>query len=259
MYGKPKAEIALLRLEGDTMPDDHGNHVAGIAAGRYTGVAPDANIISIINSQAPDTSYSEYNNFKKIVNYLLDQKRKGKNIRILNISQDVLIPKRMKKLFLALVSDLEKNGIIIVKSASYKGRAYVSNNRDIKKGEDVDTFTNIIASFSLTVSLANTQGTAKISDDSVSEYVKDIGTGLLIYGPGEHILSSLKEGYGYMSGTSMATPFVSGVIALMLQIKPHLTPRDIKDILKDTSDKLPTKSGNALYVNPKKALEKAGL
>lgn len=42
----------------------------------------------------------------------------------------------------------------------------------------------------------------------------------------------------YMNGTSSATPVLTGVIALMLQAKPALTWRDVKNILARTSDKV---------------------
>ncbi len=41
--------------------------------------------------------------------------------------------------------------------------------------------------------------------------------------------------YGYMQGTSMATPVVTGVIALMLQANPNLTPQQAKEILVSTA------------------------
>ncbi len=44
----------------------------------------------------------------------------------------------------------------------------------------------------------------------------------------ENIIS---EGYILMSGTSMATPMVSGAAALMLEKDPRLSPKDIKQIL----------------------------
>ena len=43
--------------------------------------------------------------------------------------------------------------------------------------------------------------------------------------------------YGSMEGTSMATPHVTGIIALWLQANPNLTYADVRDIIKETSIK----------------------
>lgn len=44
--------------------------------------------------------------------------------------------------------------------------------------------------------------------------------------------------YGPLSGTSMAAPHVSGVIALMLEVNPSLTPLEVKQILVATAQDL---------------------
>jgi subtilisin family serine protease len=44
--------------------------------------------------------------------------------------------------------------------------------------------------------------------------------------------------YGSLTGTSMATPHVAGVVALMLQANPGLAPQDVKKILLVTAQDL---------------------
>lgn len=52
-----------------------------------------------------------------------------------------------------------------------------------------------------------------------------------VVAPGVRIYSTFPGGYGLASGTSMATPHVSGTIALMLKANPTLTPAEVKSNL----------------------------
>jgi serine protease AprX len=45
--------------------------------------------------------------------------------------------------------------------------------------------------------------------------------------------------YTSMSGTSMATPHAAGIVALLLEAKPELSPDDIKQVFQDTATNMP--------------------
>lgn len=56
------------------------------------------------------------------------------------------------------------------------------------------------------------------------------------------------DGWGIFSGTSAASPQVAGVVALMLEKDPTLTPADVKTILKNTATDV--KVGNSAMGDP---------
>ena len=66
--------------------------------------------------------------------------------------------------------------------------------------------------------------------------------------------------YTVMDGTSMATPHVAGIVGLMLQANPLLTPDQVKQIIRETASKMPGYRAfevGAGYVNAYAAVQKA--
>ena len=65
--------------------------------------------------------------------------------------------------------------------------------------------------------------------------------------------------YTQISGTSMATPFVAGTVALMLDASATLTPDEVKDILVKTASRMPGREDyevGAGYINSYAAVDK---
>ena len=82
-----------------------------------------------------------------------------------------------------------------------------------------------------------------------NDYPYNPGIGLIrpdVVAPGVNVKSlqhNNNSGYTFMDGTSMATPCVAGIMALMLSKNPNLTPADICEMLQTTALPLsPTKN-----------------
>jgi hypothetical protein len=84
-----------------------------------------------------------------------------------------------------------------------------------------------------------------------------------VVAPGENIVSTGKDGnYVRMSGTSMATPYVSGVAALVIGRSPFLTPTQVVDIIKRSAVDLGARGVDDVYgwglVSPSRAVSPVG-
>jgi subtilisin family serine protease len=77
-------------------------------------------------------------------------------------------------------------------------------------------------------------GAIDVSDRRAS--FSQVGAHIDISAPGVDVLSTVwDDGTATMSGTSMASPHVAGVAALVLSIKPELTGAQVADILRQTA------------------------
>ncbi|WP_235886156.1 S8 family peptidase [Paenibacillus cymbidii] len=185
----------------------HGTHISGTIAAAakrsgIVGVAPHASIHAV---KAFDHNGSAY--VSDIVSGIYWCVRN--RIRVINMSFG------MKK----------KSGALedAVRSAYHAGMIVVASSGNDGKRSGID----FPASCPLAVSVGATTKRSRIASFS------NRGRAIDIFAPGEKIYSTWLNGnYHVLSGTSMATSHVSGVIALMLAAKPELTPRQIKWLLK---------------------------
>ncbi|MGE6631894.1 S8 family serine peptidase [Bacillus sp. NPDC077027] len=86
--------------------------------------------------------------------------------------------------------------------------------------------------------------------DTVAEF-SSFGKGLSMSAPGSDIPSLMPDGnVTYLSGTSMATPYVAAAAGLILSKNPTLKPNQVKKILQETANDISFKSvdgGNVEY------------
>ncbi len=108
-------------------------------------------------------------------------------------------------------------------------------------GYDIDRYPIYPASFPYdnVISVANLLFDGNLSRDSNYGAVN-----VDIAAPGSYILSTLPgNNYGFMSGTSMAAPMVTGVAAMLYSYRPELSLSQVKDILLASSRKMDSLSG----------------
>jgi len=237
-YSHPDLRGAIgrgINLVNRGMPpvDDngHGTHISGtIAAFSGTGIIGTAPKAVIHPVKAFDRNGSAY--VSDII-YGMDWCVKNR-IPIINMSFG------MRKYSRALED--------AVRNAYRAGVVIVASSGNDKRSVDID----YPACFPQTISVGATNRQRRVASFS------NRGRYIDIYAPGNKIYSTWLHGrYNELSGTSMATSHVSGVIALMLARHPGLTPRRIKSLLKRQATSLIhlRKTGRTIQeVNAKKTI-----
>jgi serine protease AprX len=222
-------------VKGRPTPYDeegHGTHVASIAAGAVRngigGVAPGASLIGlqVFRRQADGKLIADSPDIARAIEWCI-QNRERYGIDIINMSLSNPESSAGTDQLCREVDLATAAGLVVCVSAGNRGP---------------DSYTigsPSAAATAITVgSMADVgKGGFALEPYSSRGPTADDRVKPDICAPGAQILAARAKTGGYVrySGTSMASPFVAGVAALMLQANPSLSPDQVKTILKETA------------------------
>jgi subtilisin family serine protease len=236
----------------------HGTHVAGIVAAANdgvgkTGIAPGASLLPV---KVLDASGSgAYSDVASGIVYAA-----ANGAKVINMSLGGPSPSSM---LLSALQQAAPTSVIVAAAgnsgnrtpplypAAYATALGVVGSMIIVGSVDAN---NHISSFS------DTPGNGGcVNSRTARTCYKDV----FLVAPGRNIFSTYpEESYATLSGTSMATPYVAGVAALVLSAAPYLTPKQVVSILLNSAIDLGTRGTDTVYgrglVNPAGALAPLG-
>ena len=230
----------------------HGTHMAGIIAGKaddFTGVAPDARLLSLKVAAADGAT--DVSQVIAALDWVVQHRRdEGMDVRVVNLSFGTESTQPYVLDPLAHAAEVAwRRGIVVVVSAGNNG-----NLTERLTDPAMDPYV-------LAVGASDDLGTDSRGDDVVTDFSNrgslERTPDLLAPGrsiqslrnPGSYIDEAYPSGrvatsdgseprYFRGSGTSQSAAFVSGVVALLLQQRPDLTPDQVKALLTSTADRI---------------------
>lgn len=213
---------------------DHGTHVAGIALALadngigLCGIAPNCKFmpVQVANEQAKMTTTSVLDG----ILYALYQGADVINVSLGNLFQGLnrYDEAYQKELIRNHFKEEERLWRHIMKIAVNHNSTIVlaAGNDNVLSGIDAIQRPEAF----ITVSAVN-----KDNQPYPKAEFSNYGSYSDISAPGVNIYSTVgQDGFEFMDGTSMAAPIVSGTVALMKSINPHLSNQDILCILQGT-------------------------
>ena len=206
-------------VDNDSLAEDgngHGTHVAGIIAGSHdgfgiSGVAFDSNImpIRVLNNQG----WGTYSDISAGIRFAADN---GADIANLSLGGG-----RFNQDINNAIRYASERGTVVVMSAGNSGAS------------QPDYPALYATDFGIAVAAITEAGTlasfSNLSGNNVMDYVS---------APGVNIYSSIPgNNYSYLSGTSMAAPYVSGIAALLRSYDNQLNSNQIEQLISSSTQR----------------------
>jgi subtilisin family serine protease len=193
--------------------ESHGTAVAGIIAAQANngvgihGIAPDSKLTALkacwyADPASPKASCAGWT-LAKAIDFAINA-----NIRVINLSLNGPPDELLKK----LLEVAYKKGIVVVAAAA----------------EDKPQ-PGFPASLPTVIPVISSDARGRIAHPSWLSQLSPVAA------PGVDILTTTPHaGYNFLSGSSLATAHISGIVALLLQRQPNLTPDEVRQILVQT-------------------------
>ena len=245
-YGKLDTRAGSWRPVGE-----HGTHVAGtIAAAKngkgMVGVAPKVHIAAVRVAEKDTQLFFPENTVCAFVfagdqGFAVTNNSYYTDPWLFNCPSDVdqaAILEGIKR----AVAYSENKGVLNVAAAGNKNYNLANKTTDTTSPDDSTPTTRNVTNdcLSAPTELPGVVEVAALTSSNTKSSYSNYGTGKInIAAPGDNVYSTVPGGgYQTMSGTSMASPHVAGVAALLKSVNPSATPADLRAKLAAQADDL---------------------
>lgn len=210
--------VGQLRTDGydfvdeDGEPDDedgHGTHVSGIIAAtlnNYEGIVGLAPNVWILPVRVLGLDGGSDQTVAAGIRYAVER---GAKVINLSLGAPFLGVNVMPESNAAIREAMDQGSLVVVAA-----------------GNEFLPFLNVVSAENLDAVVV----AASTEDDRKADF-SNSGPWVSVAAPGTNILSTVPGGYGVMSGTSMATPYVSALAALVYSQHPDWSPNQVRAAL----------------------------
>lgn len=233
-------------LDNDDDPTDyasHGTHVAGIIGAKknlgsdnVVGIAPGVKILPL--KVFSDSGSSSYVAMIKAIDYAIEMDADVINISMGNVDIDDVRQ---------AVERAEAAGVVVVAAVGNFSNHWVNGSvyHERYSGKDSYTYNMMFPAANETVLAVGAISKNRSTDEvaiadysNVGSVIDGVYRGVDVLAPGSGIKSTNYTSFTSArnkSGTSMAAPHVSGMVALLLAKYPDLTPAEVRAIIRKTA------------------------
>ena len=215
--------------------DHHGTAVAGVIGARADngmgiyGIAPDADLLAVKacwhrGSGTAEAWCSSWT-LAKAIDFAIVER-----VKVLNLSLSGPPDPLLRRLIVKAISE---QGITVVAAVMERG----------------DPALSFPSSLSTVI--------AAVASDAQGNVRARVGKHpAMLAAPGIEVLTTLPHGaYNFLSGSSFATAHLSGIVALLLEANPQLSPHQVKQVLVDSGHPVKTNDPEAAFIRHVDACE----